>query len=59
MNDVRIEMLDVSGKVVKSEMVNQSSVHSMDIAGLAAGVYLYRVSQGTEVISSDKLVIAE
>lgn len=59
MNDVRIELLDVNGKVVKSEMMNQSSVHSMDVSGIASGVYMYRVMLGTELISSDKLVISE
>ncbi len=59
MTDVRIELLDVNGKVVKSEMMNQSSVHSMDVSGLASGVYMYRVMRGAELISSDKLVISE
>lgn len=59
MQDAQIELLDVNGKVVKSEMINQSSTLSMDVAGLAAGVYMYRVMQGGEVISSDKLVISE
>lgn len=58
-NDVQIELLDVSGKVVRSEMVNQSSVHSMDVSGIASGVYMYRVMQGAEVVSTDKLVISE
>lgn len=58
-NDVTIEVFDVAGNVVRSEKVNQSSVHSMNLNGLAGGVYMYRMMQGTEVISSDKLVISE
>lgn len=57
MNDVQIELLDINGKIVKSEMMNQSSVHTMDIAGLAGGVYMYRVMRGAEVLSSDKIVM--
>jgi hypothetical protein len=57
MNDVHIELLDVNGKTVKSETMNQSSVHSMDVSGLASGVYMYRVLQGAEVVSSDKIVL--
>ncbi len=57
MNDVHIELMDVNGKVVKSEMMNQSSVHSMDVSGLASGVYVYRVMQGATLVSSDKVIL--
>ena len=56
-NNVTIEVFDVSGNVVRSEQVSQTSVHSMDLSGLAGGVYMYRVSQAGEVISSDKVVL--
>jgi predicted extracellular nuclease len=56
-NDVSIEVFDVAGNVVRSEKVNQTSVHSMNLAGLAGGIYIYRVMQGTEVLSSDKVVL--
>lgn len=59
MNNVTIELIDVNGKVVKSEMIYQSSIHTMDVTGLAAGVYMWRVMLGAEVISSDKFVLAE
>jgi len=57
MSDVHVELLDVNGKVVKSETMDQSSVHSMDVSGLASGVYMYRMMQGTEVVSSDKIIL--
>ncbi len=56
-SDVTIELFDVTGNVVRSEKVNQSAVHSMNLNGLAGGVYMYRVMQGTEVISTDKVVL--
>lgn len=58
-SDVTIEVFDVAGNVVRAERVNQTSVHSMNLNGLAGGIYMYRVMQGTELISSDKLVISE
>ena len=56
-NDGTIEVFDVTGNVVRSEKVNQTSVHSMNLNGLAGGIYMYRVMQGTEVLSSDKVVL--
>jgi hypothetical protein len=56
-SDVTVEVFDVAGNVVRSGKVNQTSVHSMNLAGLAGGMYVYRVTQGTEVISSDKIVL--
>lgn len=58
-NDVTIEVSDVTGKVVRSEQVNQTSVHSISLAGLAGGVYAYRVMQRGEMIASDKIILAE
>ena len=56
-SDVTIEVFDIGGNVVRSEKVNQTSVHAMNLAGLAGGIYVYRVMQGTEVLSSDKVVL--
>lgn len=57
--NVTIELVDVTGKAVRSEQVNRASVHSMNVEGLASGVYMYRVMQNGEVISSDKLILGQ
>ena len=55
----QVELLDVTGKVVISESINNSSVHSMNVAGLAEGIYMYRVVSGGSLIASDRIVLSK
>lgn len=42
MNGV-IQILDVQGKLIHTEMVNQSSSHKMDISLLNEGLYFVKI----------------
>jgi hypothetical protein len=58
-DDVTITLYDINGRMVRCENVVHSTTHSMRLEGLAGGAYMYRVTQGGEVISSDKIILTE
>lgn len=55
--NAQIELYDVSGKLVRTENIYNSSICSMNVTDLAGGMYMYRVMQNGEVVSSDKLIL--
>lgn len=57
--NAQIELYDASGKAVRAETISNSSTFAMNVADLANGIYMYRVMQNGEVISSDKLVLGQ
>jgi hypothetical protein len=52
----RIELVDVNGRVVLSRTTgNATNVH-VDRDGLASGIYLLRMMQGTTVVATARVV---
>jgi methionine-rich copper-binding protein CopC len=50
----KIEVMDMSGRVVKSQDVNQATESTIAVHDLAAGVYYYRILIGEETVLEAK-----
>jgi hypothetical protein len=53
---LRIQLLDLTGRpVLRMRSLPQSARSTLSVSGLSAGLYLLRVSHGTELLLSEKV----
>jgi hypothetical protein len=55
----RIEMRDVNGKLVKSEIFSSGTVCTINIGELPEGIYFWTVYEGSSQISSGKIPVLQ
>ena len=56
---IKIELFDVSGRLVFYKLLNLSQKQELKIEGLKHGVYLYRIYDGETILKNGKLVIQD
>ena len=54
--DLKVELFDINGRLVKSKSIDFSGNYSLDLNGLTTGVYIVKLS-GSELNYSEKIVI--
>ncbi|HMO34195.1 MAG TPA: LamG domain-containing protein [Lacibacter sp.] len=54
----RLQVIDLSGKMVRDQLINRQSVVQLNLSGLRGGLYLIRLSDGRDV-QVFRLVVAE
>lgn len=54
--DLKLEMFDVNGRLVKTQSVDFSGNYTLDLNGLNSGVYIVKLT-GSELNHSEKIVI--
>ncbi|MDL2227409.1 T9SS type A sorting domain-containing protein [Odoribacter sp. OttesenSCG-928-L07] len=55
-SELTIDVFDIQGKKIKSEQLD-SNYNVIDLSGLRKGMYLYRISDGRNVLQTDKIVV--
>ncbi|MCT4630401.1 LamG-like jellyroll fold domain-containing protein [Winogradskyella sp.] len=53
--DLKLSIMDVTGRVAFSD-VNLNTVTNIDVSSLSKGMYLYTISNDTEILKSGKLI---
>ncbi|WP_300675471.1 T9SS-dependent M36 family metallopeptidase [Soonwooa sp.] len=54
---VKVDIYDISGKVVKSFERKKNSVDAVSTANMAKGIYLVNISENGNIIQTDKLIV--
>ena len=54
--DLKVDLFDINGRLVKTKSVDFSGNYSLDLNGLTTGVYIVKLS-GSELNYSEKIVI--
>lgn len=54
---VKVEILDASGKLVKSFERKKNAVESISTKGMAKGLYVVSITEGGKVVQADKLIV--
>lgn len=54
--DLKVELFDINGRLVKSKSIDFSGNYTLDLNGLNSGVYIVKLT-GTELNHSEKIVI--
>lgn len=57
LDKVKVEILDVSGKLVKSFERNKNAIDAISTRGMAKGVYIISITEGGKLIQADKLIV--
>ncbi|MGV4413375.1 T9SS-dependent M36 family metallopeptidase [Chryseobacterium sp. T1] len=57
LDKVKVEILDVSGKLVKSFERNKNAIDAISTRGMAKGVYIISITEGGKPIQADKLIV--
>ena len=55
-NNNSLFLYDISGKKVFSAKLN-SSMNNLDLRHLKSGIYSYQISNGNQLLKSDKLIL--
>ncbi len=56
-SNLRVELYDMSGRMVSSETATNASRHTVNLAALPAGIYFCRVYDNDAAIYSDKIFV--
>jgi hypothetical protein len=55
--ELKVEILDLNGRIVKNQTINNSNVIQLNCAELASGMYFYRCSNQNKILSSGKIIV--
>jgi hypothetical protein len=56
-NNVQVQLLDMSGRIVSSEQVNKIGNHPINTASLSPGIYLLQVSENNLITDQVKVIL--
>lgn len=56
-SELKVEILDLNGRIVKNQIISNSNVIQLNCAELASGMYFYRCSDKNKIINSGKIIV--
>jgi photosystem II stability/assembly factor-like uncharacterized protein len=57
MENARISLYDISGRLIKTENVVSREVKSLDVNGIRGGTYILKLEEGNQVVGETRVVI--